>query len=68
MTDTYLGLFDYWHKHPPAPFNPDYDPAAKQRFADVTASMEADGFYTTHTRAECKTEWRRRYEALEGGS
>lgn len=64
--NTYLGGFDYEHKNPPAPFNPDADPAAKQWYADVTASLEADGFYETHTRQECAAEWRRRYDVLEG--
>lgn len=51
--------------NPPAPFNPLYDPNAKDRYAAVTASMEADNFYATHTREECKVEWGRRYEALK---
>ena len=63
--DTYTGIFDHWHKNPPAGFNPDFDPGAKQRFADVTASLEADNFYATHTRQECKTEWHKRYESLK---
>ena len=65
--NTYTGLFDREHKHPPAPFNPDFDPGARQRYADVTASLEADNFYASHTRAECAAEWRARYEALSPG-
>ena len=55
-------LFEELWNNPPPPFNPDYAPNAKQRYADVTHSMEADAFYDTHTREECKIEWRKRYE------
>ena len=65
MTNYTIG-FGYWHKNPPAPFNPLYDPGAKARYAAVTKSMEADGFYDNHTREECAAEWRRRYEELKG--
>lgn len=66
MTYTgYTGGLDYHWKNPPAPFNPLYDPKAKDRYAAVTASLEADGFYKTHTREECKEEWRKRYEDLK---
>lgn len=61
----YLGPMDGYHRNPPPPFNPLFDPAAKARYAQVTASMEADGFYATHTRAECAAEWQRRYDALK---
>lgn len=54
------------HDYKPAPFNPSYDPQAKQRYADVTESMELDGYYDTHTRAECADEWARRYDTLKG--
>jgi len=57
--------FEYWHRNPPPPFNPEYDPKAKGRFSRVSASMEADDFYSTHTRAECKAEFRRRYEQFK---
>jgi len=60
----YLGAFDFEHKNPPPPFNPDADPLAKMRSAEVTASMEADGFYSAHSREECKEEWGRRYDCL----
>ena len=53
-----LGAPPVW----PRPFNPAYDPKAKGRYAAVTASMEADGYYEKNTRAECAVEWRRRYE------
>ena len=59
----WLGPFDFWHRNKPAPFNPAYDPKADGRRARVTASMEADDFYATHTRPECAAEWRRRYDA-----
>lgn len=62
-----VGMFN--HDVAPAPFNPLYDPKAKARYAEVTASMERDGFYDSHTREECAAEWRRRYDALkEGGA
>jgi hypothetical protein len=53
------------HDKAPATFNPQFDPKAKARSAQVSASMEADGFYDKHTREECKAEWRRRYDALK---
>jgi len=28
--------------------------------------MEAENFYATHTREECKAEWHKRYDALKG--
>jgi hypothetical protein len=61
----YTGGFDYWHKNPPAPFNPLYDPGAKARYSAVTASLVADDYYATHTREECASEWRRRYDELK---
>lgn len=60
-----VGPFQHEWNHPPAPFNPDFDPKAKGRYEAVTASMEADDFYATHTREECKEEWRRRYDKLK---
>lgn len=41
---------------------PTYDPKAKKRAEQVTASMEADDFYAGHSREECAVEWRRRYD------
>jgi hypothetical protein len=61
----YCNYFEYIHYNPPAPFNPDYDPKAANRYNLVTASMEADDFYSTHTREECKDEWRKRYDKLK---
>jgi hypothetical protein len=61
----WLGPFDFWHRNKPVPFNPAYDPAAADRSRRVTSSMESDGFYDRHTREECATEWRRRYDALK---
>lgn len=61
----HLGGFDHAWKNPPAPFNPAFDPKAKDRFEAVTTSMERDGYYAAHTRAECKAEWARRYERLK---
>jgi len=63
--DCYLGGFDYQWKNPPAGFNPEYDPRAKGRYAKVSQSMEADHFYSNHTREECRIEWRRRYDQLK---
>jgi hypothetical protein len=61
----YCGLFTEQWRSPPPPFNPEFDPRARGRFERVTASMEADGFYSGHTREECREEWRKRYEELE---
>jgi hypothetical protein len=58
----YVNIFEYWHNNPPPPFNPDFDPKAKDRGRAVATSMEADGFYENHTREECAAEYRRRYE------
>jgi hypothetical protein len=63
--DCYLGSMDYEHKNPPAPFNPDYDPRAKDWFAETTASLEAEGFYKTGTPASRKEGWRKRYEEIK---
>lgn len=57
-------FWDYHHNNPPAPFNPDYDPKAKDRYVAVSASMEADGFYLNHSREEARIEWAKRYDAL----
>jgi hypothetical protein len=59
---------NWHHNNPPAPFNPLYDPKAKDRWAAVTESMVKDDYYATHTRAQCKEEWSRRYENLEKGT
>ena len=64
----YCGIFTYHWNHPPAPFNPHYDPGAKARYAEVTASMEADNFYADHSREECKNEWGKRYANLKEGT
>ncbi|WP_230280511.1 hypothetical protein [Croceicoccus sp. Ery15] len=58
-----VGFFQNAWNNPPAPFNPLFDPGATARRAKVTSSMEADGFYKSHTREECKAEWHRRYNA-----
>ena len=63
-----VGFFEEQWRNPPPPFNPNFDPGAKARYERVTRSMEADGFYSSHTREECKEEWRRRYEADKGCS
>lgn len=57
-------VFKEQWENPPPPFNPDFDPLAKQRYADVTKSMVEEGFYSTHTREECKEEWGKRYSEL----
>lgn len=62
--------YDYWKNGPKSlqaimPLNPHFDPNAAKRSKEVTASMEADDFYSNHTREECKEEWARRYEALK---
>lgn len=64
----WLGVMDYWHRNAPAPFNQSYDPGAGARRARVTSSMERDGYYAEHTRAQCAAEWRRRYDADKVGA
>lgn len=56
------GMFTEQWRNPPPPFNPAFDPKAAARYAQVTASLEADGYYDTHTREECRAEWAARYE------
>lgn len=58
----HLGGMDYHWKNPPPPFNPVFDPKARDRYDRVTQSMVDDDFYANHTRQECKDEWARRYE------
>lgn len=57
--------FKEQHENPPAPFNPAFDPKAKERYRKVSESMEADGFYKTHSRKECRLEWARRYQEFK---
>jgi len=61
----FLGGFDYEHKNPPAPFNPLYDPKSHKRYEMVTNSMTQDDYYSSHSREECKKEWRKRYDKLK---
>ena len=63
--DCHIGYFDNEWKNPPAPFNPEYDPKAKDRFSMVTKSMEKDCYYDTHTREQCRIEWAKRYDNLK---
>ena len=67
MTKPYegVGFFEEQWRNPPAPFNPLFDPKAKDRYAAVTRSMEKDDYYANHSREECKAEWARRYDALK---
>jgi hypothetical protein len=58
--------FKHLHENPPAPFNPDYDPKAKDRYRQVTKSMQEDDYYNTHSQEECKAEWHKRYNNLKG--
>lgn len=59
-----VGFFQHQWNNPPPPFNPVFDPRAKDRYAAVSKSMADDDFYSTHSRAECADEWKRRYNAL----
>jgi hypothetical protein len=60
-----VGMFEEQWRNPPPPFNPLFDPKAGARYAAVTASMEADDFYTGRTREECRIEWAARYGRLK---
>jgi hypothetical protein len=60
-----VGYFQNEWRNPPPPFNPHFDPKAAGRYKAVTASLEKDRFYDSHTRNECKAEWRRRYDELK---
>lgn len=48
----YPSPFDYWHNNPPAPFNVQYKPYAKEVSAEVVAELEAEGWYDNTTLAE----------------
>ena len=61
------GMFTWYWRNPPPPFNPQYDPLAAARYAKVTASMEDDRFYDAHSREECRVEWGRRYDDFKRG-
>lgn len=58
----WTGPMDFHHKNPPAPFNPEHRPHAKNIWGTIAPSMEADGFYDNHTREECSIEFKRRYK------
>ena len=60
----HFSAFNRQWTNPPAPFNPEFDPQAKYRSAQVSASMARDGFHAKHSRAECAAEWQRRYDLL----
>ena len=67
--DKYEKALQYQHDNPPPPFNPHFDPKAKERAHKVTQSLENDNYYSLHPRSECAKEWRRRYDKLkEDGS
>jgi len=61
----YLGGFDYEHKNPPKPFNPEADARAEGWYNATTTSMMRDKYYSNHTRAECKKEWAKRYDSIK---
>lgn len=63
----WLGPMDYWHRNAPAAFNPAYRKEARAWAAATSASMEADGYYDRHSRAECAAEWQRRYNLFKRG-
>jgi hypothetical protein len=65
ISKPHQGPFHLHHNNPPPPFNPNFDPNAAKRYSKVSASMEEDNFYASHTRDECREEWRRRYEELK---
>lgn len=60
-----VGFFEREWREPPSPFNPLFDPGARDRYARVSASMQKDDFHASHTREECRNEWRRRYDEDE---
>lgn len=60
-----VGMFEREWTNPPAPFNPTFDPKAKERFEAVSASMQADDFYAGHSREECRIEWAARFDRMK---
>lgn len=49
----YLGMFDYQHRNPPAPFNPDFKPYASKALSIAVSQLEEEGFYEKYpTRQE----------------
>lgn len=61
-TKTGNAMWNRLHDMKPAPFNPEYRPYAAAVSKDVVEGMEADGFYDDHTREECSSEYRKRYD------
>lgn len=49
----------------PAPFNPLYDPRDAGWLRQAADSMDADGFYASHTRIDCAVEIRTRYNTIK---
>jgi hypothetical protein len=41
---TGVGFFEHAWNNPPPPFNPDFDPKARARWAKVSQSMEDDDY------------------------
>lgn len=60
-----IDYFDYYHKNPPKPFNPDYDPRASRWYAETTKSLEVEGFYKSGTPTSRKDGWGRRYAEIK---
>lgn len=52
------------HDYKPAPFNPDFNPNAKEASRMASESMEQDGFYDKNDRADCAVEYKRRYNEI----
>lgn len=57
--------FQHQHDNPPPPFNPDFESQSYARLCEAARSMEADGFYATHSRIECAAEIRKRCADLK---
>jgi len=60
---TLAQTFEWLHNHPPEPFNPDYDPKARDRYvatSKIIATLEP--FVSREARARA---WREAYEDLK---
>jgi len=60
---TLAQTFEWLHNHPPEPFNPDYDPKAKARYA--LASKVVEGLEPFASRRDRAQAWREAYEDLK---
>lgn len=60
--DCYLGPFDYEHKNPPPPFNPNYHPMSKTAFKSVIERLWQDEDFKALSQEDRSEAIKREYE------